>query len=173
MQSRRRRGRLLDEGEGQPSQERGSEHERTGRDGDLLPEARPDRSGGRFFGTLGRRRAGCGTALPRQALRHPGGNLHAGPETELAPDLLDVTLRSALRDEQTRGNLPIRQTLSDKDCHLTLSAGETGRYHRDSRRSISTNADRLKDRYQNPVPIPVFLPMTAEPSLPSLRPQPR
>jgi hypothetical protein len=61
-------------------------------------------------------------------------------EPELASDLLDVALRSALRDEQPGGDLPVGQPLTDKDCHFSLAAGEIGRLHKDSRRSIATNA---------------------------------
>ena len=52
--------------------------------------------------------------------------------TELAPDLFDVTFRCALRDEQPGGDLSVRQPLSDKGCHLALAPGETGRHHKNS-----------------------------------------
>jgi hypothetical protein len=60
-------------------------------------------------------------------------------EPELASNLLDVALGSPLRDEKPGGDLPVRQALTDKDCHLSLAAGETGRLHKESRRSIATS----------------------------------
>jgi hypothetical protein len=58
-------------------------------------------------------------------------------ESELASDLLDVALRRPLRDEQPGSDLSVRQALTDKDCHLSLAAGETGRHHQDSREHSS------------------------------------
>jgi len=61
--------------------------------------------------------------------RHPRDDLSAGVESKLAADLLDVTLRRALRDEQPGGDLPVRQPLSDEDCNLSLATSETRCHH--------------------------------------------
>ena len=78
----------------------------------------------------GRRRAGSGTGMAGEpSRRHPRDDLSAGVESKLAADLLDVTLRRALRDEQPGGDLPVRQPLSDEDCNLSLAASETRCHH--------------------------------------------
>src|ERR1700682_2963351 len=68
-------------------------------------------------------------------------------ESELAPDLLDMALGRALRDEKASGDLPVRQPLTDEDRHLFFAAGETRRRHRD--RAEHSSGHR---RAQKPVP---------------------
>src|SRR6266704_793010 len=109
-------------------------------------------------------------AIAGPARRHPRGDLYAGVEPQLAADLLDMALGSALRDEQPGCDLPVRQPLSDKVCNISHPAGETGRHHNESRRSIATRPGRrgIRNPYRIPVPVPVLLRMTASPRLPSL-----
>jgi hypothetical protein len=75
-------------------------------------------------------------------------------DPELAPDLLDMALRRALRDEQPSRDLPVGQPLSDQICHLALAAGETGRTHKNPQehtndaRSPKTGTEfRYRSRY--------------------------
>ena len=83
--------------------------------------------------------AGFRRTITSRTGSHPGGDLRAGVEPELSPDLLDVAFRRALRDEQLGSDLPVRQSLSNKECHLSLPAGESRRHHNDSRRSIAAS----------------------------------
>ena len=71
----------------------------------------------------------CGIAAAWQFRRDPVGDLDAGAEPKFAPNLLDVALRGALRDEQAGGDLPVRQPLSDEDCNLALATSETRCHH--------------------------------------------
>jgi hypothetical protein len=61
-------------------------------------------------------------------LSHPGGDLGACPQAELAQDITDVRVRGALRNDQLHRNFAIGQPARDQVSDLTLARTEGIRF---------------------------------------------
>jgi hypothetical protein len=63
----------------------------------------------------------CKMARRLRARGHPGGDLASGGEAKLVADLLDVTFRGSLGDEQPVCDLAVGQAFSDQHRDLALA----------------------------------------------------